>query len=192
MIHDMSEGAGTERVLSTLSNQLIEKGYDVEILSCKNGYKSKFALKNSIKLRSLEGEKVSNKFIRRLKNIVNLRKICKENSYQFIVFVDVTLAMYKPFINNKKTKFIAWEHFNYFSVTGSRLQKLARSFSARFCDAIVVITKEDYTNYTKNEKRIKKIVQIYNPLFLPKIERDVLSTKNTVLAVGRLEPEKIL
>ncbi len=186
----MSKGAGTERVLATLSNQLVEKGYEIDILSCQKGYKSHFQLVNSINLYSLEGEKYSNSILRRLANILKIRKICKKNSYHFIVFVDVALAIYLPFIKNKNTKFISWEHFNYFAITGSRLQKFARTLSSRFCDAVVVITKDDYKNYTANEKRINKIVQIYNPISISKTMDKVTSRENVILAVGRLEPQK--
>lgn len=188
-IHDMSNGAGTERVLSTLSNQLVKNSHTIDILSCQNGTVSHFDLSPSINLYSLEGEKTNNTILRRFNSILKFRKICKKNKYDFIVCVDVTLALYLPFANVNSSKIIAWEHFNYFAVSGSKLQKIARSLSSRFCDALVVITKDDYKNYINNEKHIKKIKQIYNPIVINKGLNSPLR-EQIVLAVGRLEPQK--
>ena len=192
-IHDMSNGAGTERVLSTLSNHLVKKSYNVDILSCQNGTVSQFDLSSSINLYSLEGEKTNNRILRRVKSIFKFREICKKNKYDFIICVDVTLALYLPFVNVNSSKIIAWEHFNYFAIAGSKLQKLARSLSSRFCDALVVITKDDYKNYINNEKHIKKINQIYNPIIInQRVDSKIDSAvrEKIILAVGRLEPQK--
>lgn len=189
LIHDMSHGAGTERVLSTLANELAERGYSINIVSCQNGLSSTFELHENIHLDTLKGEQILNPILRKINNIKKLRDICKQTKFDVIICVDVTLCLYLPFINVNHSKVIAWEHFSYDVVFGSKLQKIARKFSASYCDALVVLTKADLKCYMDNEKFIKNIVQINNPINITQNIK-YKEEKKTVLAVGRLENEK--
>ena len=69
LIHNMSHRAGTERVLSSIANELAGRNYDITIASCRDGRNSGFKLDKRIKLVSLEGEKYGNPVVRRLKGI---------------------------------------------------------------------------------------------------------------------------
>lgn len=189
LIHDMTHGAGTERVLATLVNELAERGYSITIASCQNGLSSAFKLHKNIKLDTLRGEQVSNPLLRKFNNIKRLRHICKQTKFDIIVCVDVTLCLYLPFVNINRSKVVAWEHFSYDVIFGSKLQKIARKFSARYADALVVLTKADLNCYINNEKHIKNIVHINNPIDITQNIK-YKEEKKTVLAVGRLEYEK--
>ena len=189
LIHNMSHTAGTERVLSTISNELITRNYDITIASCREGLKSGFKLDKRIKLVSLAGEKYSNTIARKVNGIKKLKALNKKNKFDFIICVDVSLVFYAMFSKNNTSKIIAWEHFNYGVNIGSRLQKYARHISCTKADALVVLTEHDKELYLKNEKNIKKVVRIYNPIKCDNKEWNV-KRENIVLAVGRLEEEK--
>mgnify|MGYP001026284292 FL=1 len=189
LIHNMSHRAGTERVLSSIANELAGRYYDITIASCRDGRNSGFKLDKRIKLVSLEGEKYGNPVVRRLKGIGKIRKLNKKNEYDYIICIDVSLVFYAMFAKYKNTKIIAWEHFNYGVNTGSKLQSYARHISCKNADILVVLTDRDKELYEKNEKDIKKIVRIYNPITTDNREWDIQRDK-TVLAVGRLENQK--
>ena len=188
LIHNMSHGAGTERVLACLANNLTDRGIEADIVSCREGLESHFALNGNINLYSMEGEKEKNRILRKIKGIHYLRTLCRKQQYDFFICVDINLIPYTVFLSKKKMKVIGWEHFNYFANL-SVIQKITRSYAARHADAVVVITKEDEKNYKENEPVIKRIEQIYNPIkkisALPDNRRGC-----TVLAVGRLEKQK--
>lgn len=189
LIHNMSHTAGTERVLSTISNELITRNYDITIASCREGLKSGFKLDRRIKLVSLAGEKYSNTIARKVNGIKKLKALNKKNKFDFIICVDVSLVFYAMFSKNNTSKIIAWEHFNYGVNIGSKLQKYARSISCKKTDALVVLTENDKELYLKNEKSIKRVVRIYNPIKYDNKEWNV-KRENIVLAVGRLEDQK--
>lgn len=188
-IHDISHGAGTERVLTRLANDLTNMNIDISILSCQNGEESHFPIEKRIKLYSLQGEREKNALLRKINGIQKIRKLCKNQRFDFIICVDVSLMLYIPFIKKKNIKVIAWEHFSYYIVQ-SKIQKYARKYSIKHADAIVVLTKKDKENYIHNEKKIQPVVQIYNPILLNNKIIPIIKRKYVVLAVGRLEKEK--
>ena len=54
---NFENGGGTERVTSVIANELVERGYEVTIISCQHGNHCKFAINEKIKLHSLAGRK---------------------------------------------------------------------------------------------------------------------------------------
>ena len=189
LIMDFSNGGGTERVTSVIANNLKRKDYEISVISCRNGERSKFFLEKSIKLFSLHGEKKENKLLRKINTYGRLRKIVINEKVDIIIAVDVALYLYLlPLQIQHLCKCIAWEHFNYY-IANNYTIKLARKLAAKYADAVVVLGKNDLNNYTNHIKNIKNIKYIYNPIAVNIDPSANMESKN-IIAVGRLAKQK--
>lgn len=184
---------GTERVMTVIANQLVDRGYAVSILSLIKGEHSFFDLDSRIKLSSLNMEGKSSNFSN-YEIIKKLRKFLKEHNVDYIVDVDVILSFYSVFASvGITTKVISWEHFHYHSNVGDLGQRikrtLARKLAIKFSKYIVTLTEKDRLQYIENNKYKDKIISIANPLTINNVVKSNLD-KKIVLAVGRLCPQK--
>lgn len=189
LIMNISNGGGTERVTTLLANQLVLRGYEVSIISCREGTKSHFFMEEMVSQYSLEGEKVSNGIKRKLACIGKLKKIVKKQKIDTMIAVDVALYAYLwPLQMQKMCRCIAWEHFNYY-ISVNSMAKLGRMLAAKFANHIVVLGQNDLMNYKEHYKTIKNISYIYNPILLNTEEKADLNQK-VVVSAGRLEYQK--
>lgn len=187
-IHDIYKTGGTERVTITLANTLSENNNEITIISGCNGNDVKFNILPDINIINLNSQKYKNSIIRKLKVYSSLNKIIQENNIDILICVDVTLYLY-GFLLKKKVKVIAWEHFNYYHNNKDRIRMFSRKLAAKYADALVVLSKDDYNTYIKEIKKINKIKSIYNPLPFEVKKRSNLDNK-TILAVGRYVYQK--
>lgn len=189
LINNMSNGGGTERVVSIIANGLFERGYEVSIISCRKGEYTRYTINSGIQLLSLNGENINNAVLRKWKSFNRLKNIVEEKKIDIMIAVDVALYIYLfPLHLIKKCKCIAWEHFNYY-ISPNYLVDISRKLGARFADCTVVLGKQDKENYEKNLKYIKKIETIYNPIALD-LSGNADITKKRIIAIGRLEKQK--
>ena len=191
LITDMSGQGGTERVTAMIASGLATDN-DVSIVSLRNGTKSRYKMDDRIRLISLEGEKYDSFVTQKKKLISNLKKSIEQQDTDIIIVVDIELDIYTYIIRrklqSKKIKTVGWEHFNYYMHSGIK-GKLSRKIAARYMDCLVVLGKNDYNSYKNNEKYIKRLEYIYNPIALSTDRKSALKSKN-VIAVGRLEEQK--
>ena len=94
LIMNIENGGGTERVTSVITNELVERGYEITIISCQHGNCCKFTLNKKINRHSLAGEKCGNSFFRKLYVEKQLVKYVKENHIDVMIAVDVALYLY--------------------------------------------------------------------------------------------------
>lgn len=189
LIMNFSSGGGTERVTSVIANNLVQRGYIVSVISCREGENSKFFIDRRINLYSLHGEKTSNSMFRKFETIRKLKKVVIENNMDVLVSVDVALYMYLlPLQKRNLCKCIAWEHFNFYIANGFMV-KIARKLAAAYADCVIVLGKNDLNNYLSNYKKINRIEYIYNPIALS-MEKKSTMDKKRVIAVGRLTKQK--
>ncbi len=185
---DINRAGGTERVCSLIANGLAEK-HDVTILSLKNGLNPFFECNKKIKIESLNLEKDTGFFKRKLCPYLKLKKFLKNNPQDVIINVDVISTLYTlPMKLFFKTKVIAWEHFNYRINNGTKNRDYARKLCAKYADYIVVLTDADKNEYKNNLKMKAPIKRIYNPI-VGKIHHNDLK-QNIVLTVGRFSYQK--
>lgn len=186
-IMDISKCGGTERVSTVLANEFTKRGYNVSIISCRNGENSIFEINSEVSLYSLHGENYSNSLVRKYRCSKNLYNMIHKNKIDLLVTVDVALYFYAFFCRHI-CNCIAWEQFTS-EISISKLVKISRFLAARYADAVVVLSNQDKKNYIKKYEKIKKIVTIYNPITIKSIP--LSSKKNrTIISVGRLEHEK--
>ena len=189
LIMNFSNGGGTERVTSVIANNLSMRGYTVSVISCREGEKSRFYIKDDVTLLSLHGEQKTNAFLRKIDTVRQLQRFVLEHRIDVLVAVDVALYLYLwPLQKKHLCKCIAWEHFNYYSAN-SRLVKFSRKFAAENADCVIVLGKNDLRNYKTHYKKINHIEYVYNPIALS-VDKTTAMDKKRVIAVGRLSRQK--
>lgn len=189
LIADLSAQGGTERVTSIIANGLLSRKYEVDIISCRNEPKCFFSLNKEIRVYSLRAEKVKGKFRRRYASIKKIWKLVCDRKYDVIIAVDVYLYLYLfPVQIMKKSKCIAWEHFNC-NISSMKSSGLARALAVIFADQVVVLGKQDLNNYIRKFKKSNNITYIYNPVAFEKTT-NISIDKHRIIAVGRLTEQK--
>lgn len=189
LIMNFSNGGGTERVTSVIANNLSRRGYAVSVISCREGEKCRFFIEKNVTLYSLHGETRSNTVLRKLNTARELQKLVIEHSIDIMVAVDVALYLYLwPLQKKHLCKCIAWEHFNYY-IANNLLVKISRKFAAANADCVIVLGKNDLSNYKSHYKKINRIEYIYNPIALS-MKKKTTMDKKRVIAVGRLSRQK--
>lgn len=124
--------------------------------------------------------------------IIKLRKFIKENDIDILISCG---ALYYPIsiisCIGIKSKCICWEHSNLYTTNDHSFQGLCRYFGAMFCDYLVVLTKHDYEYYI-NKYKIRKIIQIYNPMDSKLKDTQSIYNFNSkkIISVGRLSAPK--
>ncbi len=186
----MEGKGGTERITSLVSSGLHKQGYEVSVISCRNGDGiSTYSVDDGVALLSLHGEKHSNPVFRKAACQRELMSIVRSRKIDVLVAVEVALYNYLlPIQLFMKKTCIAWEHSNCFWEPDAGV-KYGRRLAAKHADCVVVIGKNDLKNYRHKYSKIKQITCIYNPLSLDRERTSPLSEKK-VLALGRLEYEK--
>lgn len=189
MISKFNHGGGTERVTAEISNGLIERGYDISIISCQKGLSPVYNVGSKVRLYSLHGEREKNSMKRKLSNLINLKKIVTANKIDVLITVDVELYIYAfPLQLMNLCKVIAWEHFNYYKKY-NKLEGLSQKLAARYANKLIVLGKNDLKNYKENVKKLTNIEYIYNPISITNEQENSLNHKR-VMAAGRLEEQK--
>lgn len=190
-ISSISGKGGTERVCSEIANSLVQQGKDVTIVSLFEGLIPTYSLDERIHLIQLFRQKQS--FLKNYFKVVRrLNKIIKETRFTHFIVADTILCVFAaPVLFGKKTKHIAWEHFNYTATFGLMSRKVSRWVAAYFADRIVVLTERDILLWNEKLKCRHKMVCIPNPMLLgdvnimPYSEREQL-----IIAAGRLTYQK--
>ncbi len=176
--------AGTERVLSLIANSL-SKHYKIEILSLSTQPQGEigYQFEKIIKRIYLP---LSSGLIGIISSNLNIAHFFDKNNYDLVILAGI--GEIKHFLLTAllhRTKIAAWEHFN----AAYTYKRFNRKFAARFCDAIIVLSKKDLSDWNQLLSPKARIVQIPNPVpFLPQQISGLVS--KTVLALGRLEEQK--
>lgn len=189
---DISRTGGTERVTTLIANELIERGYDVSILSFVGGKHSGFLLNKKIKLFTLLNKEFNNmqKISKQILPILKLKEFINREKINVIIDVDVFLSLYtiplKLFTN---IKIVSWEHFNLKSNNGVKKRDIARRMASKFSDKLIVLTDADKMAYINKFPKIENIIRIYNPSSYP-ICYEELKREKLLISVGRLTEQK--
>lgn len=188
LIGNMSNGGGTERVLSVIAGGLSERDHQVSVISLWGQKPSFFPLREKIEVYWPEGRRIS-----AIGQFRRLAGIIKRTRPDFLVDVDSILGAYSVFLRKTVSdlRWISWEHFNYYYHFDHNriLRRIIRRLVCRFADMLIVLTDEDKKYYEKNLRLKCKIMRIYDPdPFVEKPQRQ--REERTILAAGRLVREK--
>ncbi|MGB5116737.1 MAG: glycosyltransferase family 4 protein [Providencia rettgeri] len=191
IVADITFVGGIERVIANLANSLSKESITTEILSLyKSNNNCNFEINKDIKISYLnENSKYDGKpgsikrLFKHLRNISRLRSYLALNEYDVIVSNSFPTS-FQLYFTHKSCSWITYEHvhFNYYN---NNIKKL-RTFIYKKFDKIVVLTKKDQEDFTKN---FNTVVKIANPLSFTSEKTSELNNK-TIIAVGRLEQQK--
>ena len=186
---DISKTGGTERVTLQIAGELCNNGYEVSILSYRNGIKPSFEYNDKINFYSLNLERNKDFFSRKIMPFIKLLNFNKKYHQDIIINVDILLANYTlPIKKFLKSKIISWEHFNFRNNNGDKHRDYARKLSSKYADYIIVLTDADLKEYKLNLDIRCPIKRIYNPI-VGNVDDNKLDS-NIVLASGRFTYQK--
>lgn len=192
-IRNIDCGGGTERVGLRLANALVERGYNVHMVSYDAKKNSPFfPCDERIKLWGI----LDNIFRRRFRwhfwyGAYRFRKYLKRNKIDVVIDIDTFNALWTaPAIKGLPIKWISWDHFNYSYCKGD-LRRKALKLVHDYAAALVLISKADRETYL-HETTFKAdfIKQVYNPLSFEVNSPIDHSKQKKVLAMGRIAPQK--
>ena len=191
---DISRSGGTERITTEIANQLSDfnNKYEIHILSLvKQGDTNFFDIRESITTSVLFNQPNINMKRDYLYIVHCIRKYIKKHKIDVLIDVDTVLDVFSiPATRFTKTKFISWEHFNYYENLGVKYRDWGRRLSARYADALVTITDEDKGYFLKNLKPNCPVYSIYNPIPFRKNKHQYNIDSKIILSAGRLTYQK--
>jgi glycosyltransferase involved in cell wall biosynthesis len=190
---DISQSGGTERVTTVVASALVERGFDVMILSRSQGEHSRFPLHPAVALHSLHMERHSSNLSDH-RVVWRVHHFLKQQKVDWIVDVDTILSGPTLLASlGTGAKVISWEHFNLNTNVGDWPQRFRRAagrrLAARYSDAVVTLTERDRQLYLSRMKCSAPIIRIPNPVTLAPAQRPAREGR-VVLAAGRLVPQK--
>jgi len=112
------------------------------------------------------------------------------NKHNFDTIIISGMEFVIPFyvaglITKTKTKFIAWEHVNFFAGPKFRLEWIGKRIAIKYFKNIVTITKKDFNQYI-NYKKNTPVYQIYNVGKYPARTNEYNSNTKKIISVGYL------
>ena len=184
---------GAERVVSILTKQFIENGYDVGLLltyfDAKDLYYDIDPRVNVHFIKDYSANKSS------FSKILAIRKIIKNNSYtcviSFLTNVNILMILSTLFLS---VKLIVSERSSVYFLNKFSLLSILRRFLYLLADVIVVQTSQNKKELSKNLLCVKldKIKIIPNPYnsIIDKLEKSSYELRKRIIAVGRYSQEK--
>lgn len=188
--NNMYTRGGTEKVLSLIANELSNQ-YEVEIISLfKTEDKPNFNFSNKIKVLNIYEQAGIDIVKQYFKVKLHLKTVLRNYQTDNFVVVGMRYFSLVDFMG-KKTKLVAWEHYNsYISKIGS-LAWFGRIDAKFKADKIIVLTEKDRKNNIKMFKtNPEKIVQIYNPIEYRKTEKEYDIHSKCIVSSGRFNHQK--
>ncbi|MFY3768923.1 GalNAc-alpha-(1-_4)-GalNAc-alpha-(1-_3)-diNAcBac-PP-undecaprenol alpha-1,4-N-acetyl-D-galactosaminyltransferase [Providencia manganoxydans] len=183
LIDDITNSGGTERVTCTLSNQLVNLGYNVNIFSIKKE-KEKINYNINTNVNIIFNNRNKYFFI-----LDVLRKTNNDKSTLIVVSMGkLSVQVSLLSIINKTNNLIFSEHISFESF--SLFKKIIKRTSYFFADKVVLLTEHD-KNILSNHDKNKKFITIknINPFYQFDIS-DFNTRPNVALAIGRLSYQK--
>lgn len=179
------DDGGAQRVVSILSNKLVEEKYEVEILKYYKG-NNIYPLLDDVKVNSVE-EYTNSKNI--IKNLLFIRKYFR-NNYDVVISFLAPFNMLAIFANLfNKVPMIVADRNDPNKIPSNVVVRKLRDLLYRFADGVVLQTNhnKEYFNYIKD-----KCTVIPNPIDFKENAGIALKTrkKNKIVTVGRLMPQK--
>lgn len=185
LINNLSSSGGTQRVLTSLANSLVEK-YNVTILVFDNK-EPFFQIKSEIKIKKI----VSNKFLKFSKLIDFNMWIFNElenNSCDYYISLDSNSVLMQNLFIPRKTKLIIWEHFSLSKNFNKLLFKLSRYYCSKRAHKFVLLSKQEVKDWGKLfNVPSSNMSLIYNPITIDEnvdfLNIDLYKNKK-IIAIG--------
>lgn len=147
-------GGGTESACLKVAN-LLSKNIDIYIYNSENR-RLTFNVNDSINYSFSKRNNIISKWIE-LFNYLRVNKIDVLISLEALSGI---ISLVPCFFS--KSKYIIWEHANYYQTQGSNKIQYIRKLELLVSNAYVVLTNRDKKNFVNHFKRNKKVTAIYN------------------------------
>lgn len=178
LIHNLSNSGGTQRMLCTLCNLLVNQ-FNITILVHQDG-ESFYSLDNRINILDLSKTKGGI-----LKKNIKIYKFFKENNISFYINLDSNSILFNGYFLPRNTKLILWEHFSLENNYNKFIFKLSRFYAVLRCFKIIVLSKYELYSWEKYSKfSAKKLSLIYNPLTVHAASVSTNFAAKKFLAIG--------
>lgn len=217
LLRDTSTAGGIERIVVNKMNYLVEKGYEVYLITTDGKKNKSFYNINSrvkvidlnINYHLLQTEtniliKLIGFLKKHFKHGIKLKKVVKEKKIDILISTGAQDKRILPFlrIKTKKIREIhsSFSFLNEQSKIGreretvliKKLRELEFYFEKKFLnnfDKVIILNKEELVEYFKFIKN-QKVAVIENYITIPKKVKDKNKISNRLVSVGRLEYEK--
>lgn len=192
-VMNIFKGGGVQRVVSILANKLTQYNkYEISIVSLfKNSDKPFFTLDSRIKVYNILNEPFD--FRKKYFSIIKCFEEFIKN-HEVDIFINAgmgSICITYPILRKmKNTKFIAWEHQNYYFGKKFGTEWIGKRIARRKADSIVVLTKYDFNNYKNNLKRVRILNQIYNPIEEYDRNEQYKSDSKKIISCGSFSNQK--
>jgi len=184
-INTLSAAGGTQRVLTSLVNLLVEK-YDITILILDD-QKPFFEIKQEVEIKKItltKGLKIF-RFINFNREIFNE---LKNSSCDYYVSLDSNSVLMQSLFMPRKTKLIIWEHFSLSKNFNKALYKLSRYYASKRAHKFILLSEQEVKDWTNSYNiPARKIALIYNPITIDEevsLSYEDLYKNKKVLAIG--------
>lgn len=174
-------GGGVESATFLVANSLCEL-FNVSIINtCER--EPVFSLNKEIIFNKITANGI-------LRKNIQFFKFLKKNHIDVVISAEAMTGL-TTFLPAKiaHCKHIIWEHANYFQNQGISYIQRVRQFELKHCDAYVVLTKRDKSNFEKHFKIKAKIEQIYNIAESQSQHEYDISSK-TIISAGHIRKIK--
>lgn len=201
---------GIEMAITSLSNALVRRGYEVEILCTYNMGKPAYPLDSRVQIKYLTDVRPNREEFKQALRSKNLPGILREGVYAVRVLGLKKQVLKKQFKSIREGVIISTRNedtvlLSRYGREGVRKiaqlhhdhnfdQKLLRDFKKNYknIDAFTLLTpqlQQEVSEIMKNNRRTRCVTM---PNFLPEMDVPAGNTilENQVVAVGRLHPEK--
>ena len=184
-INTLSASGGTQRVLTTLANLLVER-YKITIIILDNKTPF-FKIKSEIEIKKI----VSTRLLKPFRLFDLNRQIyneLKNNSCDFYTSLDSNSVLMQSLFIPRKTKLIVWEHFSLSKNFNKVIFKLSRYYASKRAYKFVLLSKQEVRDWSSRYGiPTTKLSQIYNPITIDEESSfsDInLYNNKKVLAIG--------
>ncbi|WP_084388022.1 glycosyltransferase family 4 protein [Kushneria phosphatilytica] len=192
--------SGIERVTSVIANRLVERGFDVSIISLWGGLEPFYPKHEAVTLYQLFSSQVrsTNKWVAMLRRLGRfplaswrLRRLLRQHPQDILIDTDYLLGQVAlPAVAGLNVKHIHWEHFSFNLDLDKPHKLLGRRLIARMTHGIITLTQRDREYWQKGASVRGAITAIPNPVPFEMPEVNYQPDTLIVLAVGRLNYQK--
>ncbi|MFT9258536.1 MAG: glycosyltransferase family 4 protein [Acetobacter sp.] len=192
LIHNIVARAGTERSVCRVLSGLAERGHgaDFEVLEVVRGGVPAFHLDERIGRAALFERPVS-LALSGWRLMLRFRRHVRRGRFDTVVVVGSSLALFAvPALLGLDVRIVFWEHFNFSVDLGKRKRRWGRQIVARQASDIVTLTERDIELWRAGAPTRARMTCIPNIAPVPHSAPHEDAAVRTVLAVGRLVPQK--
>lgn len=180
LISELKSSGGTQRMLCTLSNLLIED-FDIKVLVNEEG-SSFYKLDSRIDIVVLPS--IEHGYLNR--NIF-IYKVLKKNDIDYFISLDSNSIVFNSLFLPKKTKLIIWEHFSLKNNYKKLHFTISRHYAVLRSKKLVLLSNSEVSSWTNyNPLSWRKSELIYNSLTVKKAATNPGNRQKSkyILAIG--------